>query len=45
MRVAYDVDAIAESMRKAGFAKRLYENLYSGTRIGGELTKPESGGA
>lgn len=41
VRVAYDVDAIAMAMRNAGFSERLYDNLYSGTRIGGELTRLE----
>ncbi len=32
-RTAYDIDATADAMRKAGFEERLYENLYQGTAI------------
>jgi predicted phosphodiesterase len=37
-RVAYDIDAIGEAMKAAGFEAYFYENLYSGTRIGGGIT-------
>ncbi len=34
-RVEYDIDAIADEMRRNGFDKRVYECLYKGTKIGG----------
>ncbi|WP_373532548.1 metallophosphoesterase [Vampirovibrio sp.] len=37
-RVAYDVDATAQAMKNAGFAPYFYENLYQGTRIGGNIS-------
>lgn len=33
-RVNYDIDAIAKSMKKAGFEEKIYDCLYHGNRIG-----------
>lgn len=38
-RVEYDIDAIATEMKGVGFEPYFYENLYKGSRIGGEITK------
>ncbi len=38
-RVGYDVELICDKMAQAGFAARFYENLYSGTKIGGEVAQ------
>ncbi|HOX29178.1 MAG TPA: metallophosphoesterase family protein [bacterium] len=37
-RVEYDVNAIISSMKSLGFEDRLYENLRSGTKIGGGVS-------
>lgn len=37
-RVEYDIDAICFEMDRADFDRRVYENLYKGTRIGGEVS-------
>lgn len=34
-RVEYDIDSIANEMKKAGFEERIFSCLYRGTRIGG----------
>jgi len=39
VRVAYDVDEIAVAMRRAGFAEPFFRNLYTGTRIGGGVSR------
>lgn len=35
MRVSYDIDEIANQMKRAGFPNRVSECLYAGTKIGG----------
>ena len=35
-RVEYDIDRIASEMKKNGFESYYYDNLYQGTRIGGQ---------
>ncbi|WP_274309206.1 metallophosphoesterase family protein [Solibacillus daqui] len=37
VRVNYDIDVIAFYMKKSGFDKYFYENLYLGSKIGGEI--------
>jgi len=37
-RVEYNIDAISFQMKKKGFAPYFYENLYHGSRIGGQLS-------
>jgi predicted phosphodiesterase len=41
-RVEYDIDAIQEAMKSAGFAEYFYENLRAGTRIGGKIDRLEN---
>jgi predicted phosphodiesterase len=36
-RVAYEIDSIADAMQRTGFERRIYENLYAGTQIGGRV--------
>ncbi len=36
-RVVYDIDKVANKMRSLGFEEKFFENLYSGTRIGGKI--------
>jgi predicted phosphodiesterase len=36
VRLDYDIDMIADHMKKSGFASYFYENLYSGAAIGGK---------
>lgn len=36
-RVEYDIDAIVRIMKNANYEEYYYENLYSGTRIGGKV--------
>lgn len=38
VRVEYDVDMIMKAMRDAGFSEYYYQNLLSGTKIGGATT-------
>lgn len=38
-RIEYDIQAMANAMEKAGFDEKIYENLFSGTRIGGKISK------
>lgn len=38
-RVEYDIDETAFMMRRAGFPKLYYENLYNGAQIGGRTDK------
>lgn len=35
-RVAYNIDCVAEKMKTLGFEEKFYENLYTGSRIGGK---------
>jgi predicted phosphodiesterase len=37
-RTPYDIDAIAEASREAGYDEHAYMNLYAGTRIGGAIS-------
>ncbi len=36
-RVAYDMDKVANKMKKLGFEEKFYTNLYIGARIGGNI--------
>jgi predicted phosphodiesterase len=38
-RVEYDVQRIAKEMERCGFSPYFYNNLYAGTRIGGEISR------
>ncbi len=38
-RVRYNIDAIADAMKEAGFDSYIYSNLYAGTKIGGEISE------
>jgi predicted phosphodiesterase len=38
-RTHYDIDAVAEASREAGFDERSFMNLYAGTRIGGAVSR------
>lgn len=38
-RVDYDIDVIADEMKLVGFEPYFYENLYMGSRIGGDITE------
>ena len=38
-RVPYEIDRIAFEMRKSGFEPYYYENLYTGRRIGGRVSR------
>lgn len=40
-RVEYDIDIIANEMNNNGFESYFYENLYQGTRIGGQKSSVE----
>jgi predicted phosphodiesterase len=40
-RVAYDIGAIQQAMKDAGFDEYFYENLRAGTRIGGKIDRLE----
>ncbi|MFK7847934.1 MAG: metallophosphoesterase [Rhodothermales bacterium] len=39
-RIAYDIDATAHEMRRAGFSPYFFDNLYKGSRIGGRIDSP-----
>jgi predicted phosphodiesterase len=42
-RVEYDISSIAAEMERAGFEMYFYQNLYSGSRIGGTVESPVKG--
>lgn len=38
-RIEYDIESVASAMKTAGFEPRYFQNLFSGTKIGGGVTK------